>query len=99
MKTIASHKVSEEILVEIVDIGEAKVAAVYLHGEYVDELYLDDDSKDIPVILDVLSSAVPEYYVVYEAIDQICARLIGGAWAVHRLHPRPANHRIEKRKR
>jgi hypothetical protein len=76
MMTIADYKVSEKISVSIVDVGiGSPVATVYLDGMYIDELYLDDPDKDILVFLEVLSSATPEYYSVYEAVEQICERL------------------------
>lgn len=72
------YQVTDKIFVEIVDVGgESPIAAVYLDDEYVDEIYLESPDKDIPVILESLSSANPEYYAVCEAIEQICERLEG----------------------
>ena len=72
------YQVTDKIFVEIVDVGgESPVAAVYLDDEYVDELYVDSPDKDIPVILELLSSANPEYYAVCEAVERICERLEG----------------------
>ena len=72
MKTIANHEVSERLYISIVDIdGENKVAAVYLDGEYVDELYVDNESRDIPLILKALSAVDTDYCAICDAVEQI----------------------------
>ena len=74
------YQVTDKIFVEIVDVGslwKILIAKIYLDHEYVDEIYLKSPDKDIPVILESLSSANPEYYAVCEAVDRICERLEG----------------------